>query len=207
MKRLLLFLLAFSLTSLAFGQKAEDKSFGIGLDFTTGMNKYQGDSYWIPEDTGANVMLEYGYFASNHLRFSIAGGILYTSSPSRDGEKDWLNTRSICAVLNPGISYYFRITDRFFYTPEVGYAFSVGGYSQELSHAEKVKALRMIHSFYLNALAFECKLDDKWSVSFTGGALNWSRHKYSFNDSLYPDAHYDTFGFSLQGGMAVRHYF
>jgi hypothetical protein len=112
---------------------------------------------------------EFGYFPAEHLRISLALSGNYQSNPAT-ALNDFNEYRSILVGFNPNISYYVHITDNFHYTPEIGFEFSMGKQISENTNAETKLRPWFI---YLNFLAFEFRVSDRFALGTNVGHLGY----------------------------------
>ena len=110
-------------------------------------------------------------------------------------------------AFNPNLSYYFPITDRFFYTPEFGLSFEVGSYNEMLDSNDHYKTGYTGWAIYANYAAFEFKVNEKIAIGLNLGSLDYAHVNVKDKGS---DAHVATgvFKFDINSGNAsFRVYF
>ena len=127
MKRFLISIVA--LTALCFTATAQQKgeqSLGLHLGYDTGVTGYKFHilgmaSQEIKTNNGHNftTALEYSYFVCDNLRLSanVAYGF--------QGNSDTPSSAHSLTIA-PGIAYYVRLADNFYYTPNLNVGFACG---------------------------------------------------------------------------------
>ena len=113
---------------------------------------------------------------------------------SEDDNGKWLKKRTVGLAFNPNLSYYFPITDRFFYTPEFGFSLEFGSYNEMLDSNEHHKTGYTGWAIYANYAAFEFKINEKFAIGLNMGSLNYSQVKLKVKDS---DVNVETHGFKF----------
>ena len=131
MKRVLISIMALvALCFTATAQQKGEQSLGMYLGYDTGVKGYKiylGSVGIIPSKQeikvkdGHNIAaaLEYSYFVCDNLRLSanVAYGF--------QGNPDTLSSAHSLTIA-PGIAYYVRLADNFYYTPNLNVGFACG---------------------------------------------------------------------------------
>ena len=124
MKRTLLTIVAIVAMALsASAQQKGEQTLGFNLNYSTGksttkvqINDEQSTAATILGGDNLGVGIEYGYFIANNLRVGGQINYGYTADDSK--------THSL--IIMPNIAYYVRLTDNFYYTPNLSIGFGLG---------------------------------------------------------------------------------
>ena len=127
MKRILISIVA--LAALCFSATAQQKgeqSLGLHLGYDTGVTGYKFPAYIgapqkIITNNGHNLTagVEYSYFVANNLRISASFGY----GLQADSETP---SYGHSITIAPGIAYYVRLAENFYYTPNLSAGFVCG---------------------------------------------------------------------------------
>ena len=127
MKRILISIA--SLAALCFTAAAQQKgeqSLGLHLGYDTGVTGYKFYVFGMgtqetKTNNGYNIAaaLEYSYFVCDNLRISANVAYGFKGNPETPS-----STHSI--TIAPGIAYYVRLADNFYYTPNLNVGFACG---------------------------------------------------------------------------------
>ena len=127
MKRILISIA--SLAALCFTAAAQQKgeqSLGLHLGYDTGVTGYKFYVFGMgtqetKTNNGYNLAsaLEYSYFVCDNLRISANVAYGFQGNPETPS-----STHSI--TIAPGIAYYVRLADNFYYTPNLNVGFACG---------------------------------------------------------------------------------
>lgn len=208
MRKILLLACALLISFMSNAQLKGDKYFAGGISLSAGSQiiKAQDKSYITnhtqPSDFSFAIGGEFGCFVDNNFRIAIGLSIPVSIKPtSEDDSGKWLKTKTIGLALNPSLSYYFPITDRFFYTPELGFSYEFGSYNEMLTSNENYKTRYTGWTVYANYAAFEFKINEKFAIGLNLGSFNYAYANVKVKDS---DAHIATsvFKFDINSGNA-----
>lgn len=201
------------ITTTSFAQKSGEMyiSGNIGAEFGKQKVTLSNGSYSISEDqplaSSFSIGVEYGCFATDNFRLSIAAQIPYSSTPTSKDNNEWLNNSTIGFAINPNIAYYVRISERFYYTPELGAFFEFGNYKQELSSNESYTTQYSGWGTYLTLIAFEFRVNEKIAIGTSIGNISYASVVMKEKDTK-TDMTANQFKFSLNDvGVNVRFYF
>ena len=136
-----------------------------------------------PENIDLGAQIEISYFTENYLRVSLAFGIGHESVPVEQEGLRWRKTNTTGVQINPNISPYIRLSNRLFYTPELGGAFEFGMVNYELPLMKNNKTNYTAWTIYTNFLAFEFSVTDEIAIGMTLGSFSYSWGK---NEDLDP---------------------
>ena len=185
MKKLPLLIGLIALSIGAFAQSKGDMYVVTSIDASLGkMSSYEiYNNQPIhfsrqPMNTEVGLEIGFGYFVTNGFRLELGVSGYIDKSPREQVSTDWLNNFSRGILLNPNISYYFKLADRFYYTPEVGVSFDFGKYTYEESIYQWLSYPYRGFSLYANLLAFQFKVTPRFSLGVVAGDLQYGHLKY-----------------------------
>ena len=132
-----------------------------------------------PLDTELKIGAEYGFFAADNLRIAMAIGASWGSSPIAEYDWGWAKRNVIACSVNPSIAYYIRLTDNFYYTPEIGMTFERGKMSEQVDETEKITLPALGWAAYVQPFAFEFKVSEKIALGAIIGSINYLSATFS----------------------------
>ena len=190
MKKNLLLAIAMLLSLASFAQKKGDMfiageiSTNFGFFTTSSSEDGYATTEKEPYATWLAAGVKYGYFVADNWKLGLAASVpfqSYSYDSSADNEKFKSSSVSLC--LNPNVSYYVKLAEKFYYTPEFGVSF------QRCKETDKLasKIIETSHykslGVYLDFLALEYKVSDRFSISTYLGSIEWRSTKYSYEDT------------------------
>lgn len=214
MKRILLIAALLCGTLSLFAQNKGDKYFAFSLGAGFGDQKQELSNGALsttasqPLTTSLSLQGEIGYFIADLFRVGLALGVPFTSTPSTEADNgDWLMTKTVGLQINPSIAYYVPLADNLYYTPEVGGAYEIGSYKEELTTTNTYNADYTGWDLYLHFLALEYRVNEKLALGVGVGALSYVKATVTDKDT---DASLSTSQFQFllnSGSVNVRFYF
>ena len=161
-----------------------------------------------PMNTDLGLGIGFGYFVANQFRIEFAISGYSVKSPREEVSKVWLNDITKGVIISPNISYYFKLADRFYYTPEIGVGFDFGKYTYEETTYQASSYPFRGYCLYANFLSFQFKVSPHFSMGVAVGDVQYYKRKfYSMDKPFFAS---DSFGSRLNSGsMSVdaRFYF
>jgi outer membrane protein W len=179
MKKLLLIIAVVIISTSAFAQNKGDKYLMAGASASFGTMKMsvtngnQSVNSTEPMNTTFGLQVGYGLFAADNIRFELGVGVSYQSEPTTQSGNLWLHNKTMMAELCPNVSYYLKITDKFYYTPEVGVSLIMGSTENEQSVSQSTKYKTYGLGVYGNLCAFEFRATDKVALGVNVGYLHF----------------------------------
>ena len=188
MKKFVLFSIAMLVGVASFAQKKGEMyiggflagEFGNVKTISTADGTSQTSS--MPADAANLIGVQYGYFAANNLRLSLALASSFTSTPYADPGFDNAKAKLIFAYVNPSVAYYVKLADRFYYAPEAGVMFGLGKAKYPVSSTDVTVSDIDAWSAYLDFAAFDFRVSDKFAVGVSFGYAGYESYKYDFVD-------------------------
>ena len=130
MKKSIIIIFMAIMTTNTFGQNKGEKylspsiSASFGKQYATYIyNYYNNYSASQPMDITIGQSLEFAYFVVNNWRFAIALYIPFVATPKSESDNKWKYENTLGVFFNPSFAYYVPLSDKFYYTPEIGYRF------------------------------------------------------------------------------------
>ena len=161
-------------------------------------------SAYHPLNSSFGLGIEYGYFVINNFRLSLALSMPFSSVPTSEENGKWLKNSTIGFGINPNISYYLILADRFYYTPEAGVAFEFGSYYEKLSSSTSYKSGYWGWQVYLTLISFEFRISEILAIGASMESLRHSSTRYESDP--YPA--FSQFNFNLNNAdIYIRFYF
>lgn len=139
-----------------------------------------------PIDTYLKFYAGFGWFIAKNFRFELALGVSNEKQlREQTSATAWLYNRFTSFNVSPNLSYYVRLADRFYYTPEIGVEFAFGKFSYEESYSKTWNYPYRCYSFYANLLAFEYRVGPHFGLWVNVGSLNHYRWSYYDDDKMF----------------------
>lgn len=168
MKRIICILFLVMLSVAAVAQTKGDKCVGfciaLSADATRASSGAKSGSTVLTSQT------EFDYFVVDNFRIgaAIGFGLTRTLQNASFSARD----RTATLFVNPNIAYYLPLGEHGYYTPELGMAFNMVSYINDVgvSQANGV-------SLYLNVISFEFPVTDAFSIGINAGQLGITNFK------------------------------
>ena len=185
MKRLFCILLALTACVSLSAQQRGDKAISV----------YAGGAFSNAPYTAVQAAGEFNYFVADNFRLSFAVGVPFTSTTVADNLKQ--NTFGV--YFNPNIAYYVKLTDNFYYTPEIGGGYELGSFKQKYTSTVLVNGKYNGYHLYFAPLYFEFKVNPRFAIGVTIGEFYYENYKYKDSSNQIVDKS-DSFSFTLNSG-------
>ena len=192
MKKLVLLIgiIIFSLN--VFGQRSSDRYVSPALSGSFGFSKYKyvqnNHVYQNDDETTFSLTpdVEFGFFANDRIRLGVELGIPFQAG--------WLGV-----LVAPNMGFYFPITDKFYYAPEIGVGFETGFYDFRFNSDYAYYQL----SAYINLCAFEFQVKENVSIAMQVGEIGYS----FFEFYRHIESTQQFYAYLNTGMMIVRFFF
>lgn len=159
-----------------------------------------------PLNTNLEFNVGFGWFMANNFRFELALGVSNEKQPREQTiSGTWLYNKFTSFDVAPSLSYYVRLADKFYYTPEVGVDFAFGKYHYEDAPSHAWNYPYRCYSFYANLLAFEYRVGQHFALWASVGSLNHSRWSYYDDGKMFYSS--QSTGFYLNYGIVAAHFY
>ena len=163
MKRIVSLVALTFLSFAAVAQTKGDKYVGIGLGCSLQSNGNSDNSNTSIQLAGQT---ELAFFPSDCFRLAVAFGTNYLS-----GIKS--NQTSLGFYLNPALSYYFKMSEGIYYTPELGAIFEKGNITNTSPSLGNVYPYNGFGA-YLDILSFEFRISDDMALGMNMGVMSFA---------------------------------
>lgn len=215
MKKYILVFALVALSAIGFSQNKGEKyivttanvSFGsVSTEITDG---YQSVTSQKPLGTNLGLGIGFGYFVANNFRIELCLSGYADSNPIEKSGNVWLKDKYKGLCVNPNLSYFVRLAEGFYYTPEVGVSFGWGKNTYEQSTNQSTNYNYTDYAFYANLLAFQCRLSSNFALGIVVGDVSYRIRDYNIGANIN-DGHYNVnqFGVNLNsGGVFANFYF
>lgn len=195
MKRaLIIFTIILVSTTVASAQQRGESYFGFNAGYSTGHTVTSVDvdsdifdydeTSKVPGSHQFSVGLEYGYFVANNLL--ISANVSYGLSASSVEILDTYSTKELTHTLTitPGISYYVRLADRFYYTPRLNAGFVYGAASEDVPGEDTYTVTTLGAIAELQPFSVEFRPSSRFAMHISLGSLQYT---YLTNDEEQAD--------------------
>ncbi len=180
----------------------------LGLQSVSVTNGGYSESAGQPLTTSFNLGAEYGYFVIKNLRLALAASYGLNMNPSEKFDNKWYNTVTNSFQINPNIAYYVKITDKFYYTPEIGTAIAFGNIKTPLSASTSYTCPHIGWELYANIVAFECRISNHFALGAVFGNFGYGASKIIDPDNSKNSIRTGTVKFDLGSAqLNARYYF
>ena len=131
------------------------------------------------------LQLGFGWFVARNFRLELCLNADYEQVPREQSGDKWLNNNWRGVGLAPSLSYYVRLADRFYYTPELGVSFTFGKYTYEQDSQPSEDYNYKGYELYANLLAFRYRVNPKFSLGVIVSDARYNRSKYFNFSEIY----------------------
>ena len=177
MKKTVLLSIAMLMSVASFAQKKGEMY--VAGTFATDFGSYamssSVDGYSTSEKTSFGTSFEiggeYAYFVANNIRLSLGADFSFSSSPSSIVDVKRLKDKTIGFDIVPGVAYYVKLADRFYYTPEIAMLFEWCTIKNQLSQSITESTPVSAWGGYINLLAFEFQASERIAIGVTVGSI------------------------------------
>ena len=142
-------------------------------------NGVQVNNYDRPLSKYLGVQAGFGFFPANNFSLELGVGVPYTKELyGRDGDT-WLYEKVLGVELNPRMAFYVKLADRFYYTPKLGGTFVFGTDVTDVSSYKSEKYDYQLLGAYVEFLAFQFRVSQKFAIGAMVGQMSYRRVKVS----------------------------
>lgn len=148
----------------------------------------------------------FGYFVANNFRLELGLGAYYEKHPREQWSGNtWLSNtyRGFCVC--PSLSYYVRLAERFYYTPEIGVNFIFGKYSYDESYNKTWNCPYRGFSLYANLLAFSYRVGPHFALFVALGELDYGQRSYYDEGKVFYSG--NTTAIYLNSALVSAHFY
>lgn len=184
MKKLVLLVGMVVLSISAFAQNRGDMYVLTSVSGSVGKltsNIYNGTFINTEEksmDNYIGLQVAYGAFVAKNFRLEIDFGGFYEKDLREKSGGSWLNDIYKSFNVCPNLSYYVKLADKFYYTPEIGVDVVFGKYSYEKTLSTTWEFPYRGFSIYANLLAFSYRVGPHFALTVNVGELAHTYRSY-----------------------------
>ncbi len=172
---------------------------------TAGSTTMKGDN--TPSTFSFQLSGDFGYFFADNWKIGASLGYSLTSQPTEKTDDKWLKDRVNLVAIGPSISYYLRITDKFYYTPSFGIFCAIGNYKSDVSHSVTHKQACAGFAMGLEMGSFEFKPTSRWGIAVDMVSLSFSDTKVKEDSDHYAWNMGTSFSFGISPSVGINYYF
>jgi hypothetical protein len=211
MKKILLYAIAMLVSIASFAQKKGDMY--VSGHFTADLGTYASVpstggslSEWYAFDSSFDLGAEYGYFVADNLRLSLGVSFPIMSTPidEMDGESYKYITTSF--DIYPNLAYYVKMGEKCYFTPTFGLIYQRDKMKTKGTELYASSSLTSTWGAYLDILAFEFKVSEKFSIGINAGSIGAYSSNYVFSEDEKYKMNQFLFDFS-HGSVDFKFYF
>lgn len=179
MKKIVLSIAALFVFVATFAQTKGEKyiaataSASFGSQDVATHNVLSTDNAKSPLGSTISIQGELGVFIADKVRVGLAIGVPFTSTPTTQSGSDWLYAKTLGINITPNLAFYGRITDSFFYAPELGFAYETGRYEEDVVASYSFDAKYSGWGVSANLLSFEFRINPQIALGVSAGALSY----------------------------------
>ena len=131
-----------------------------------------------PMKTYLGIDVGFGYFVARNFRLELCLSGYYEKDPREQTSGVWLNNKYKGFCVCPSLSYYVRLADKFYYTPEIGVNFDFGKYSYDETYSTSWNCPYRGYSIYANLVAFMYRVGPHFGLWAGLGELSYTHRAY-----------------------------
>lgn len=178
MKKQLFLLLAFVMTgAVAMAQNAGVWMIGGTFGISTSKTSYTHENVTQVREkqTDFNIIPSLYYFVTDEI--AVGAGIGYEFSKALTDVEDDLYDRTGLMVFRPSMYYYVKLSDKFYYNPELYIGLKFGNAKSEVDKNTTYKMGYNRFEIGVNVLNFEFRPTDHVGLGITCGNLSYVNNK------------------------------
>lgn len=214
MKKLFLFISFVALSTIGFAQNKGEKYFVTSANVSFGnlssevTDGYQSVVSKKPLSTNFGLGVGFGYFVAKNFRLELCLSGYIDSNPIEKSGEVWLKDKYKGFGVNPNLSYFVRLAEGFYYTPEVGVNFGWGKNTYEQSTSQSTNYNYNAFDFYANLLAFQYRVNRVFALGIVVGDVSYRIRNYNVNANV-ADGHYkvNQFMINLNSGSVFANFY
>lgn len=193
MKKVVLFSIAVLMSVASFAQEKGDMylSCSFSTDFggaktSTSLDGYES-SVKEPFGTSSEISAEYAYFAANNTRLALEVAFPFSSTPFYEVDGEWIKGKNRALCICPNFSYYVKLADRFYYTPEIGALIEWSTIKTKHPQVPTEYLSSSLWGGYISLLSFEFRVSERFAIGIAGGGIGFysSNSAYKGEDVSY----------------------
>lgn len=195
MKKIVLLISLIALSTIGFAQNKGEKYIVTSANVSFGNSSseitdgYQSVVSKKPLATNFGLGVGFGYFVANNFRIELCLSGYANSNPTEKLGEVWLKDKYKGFDVNPNLSYFVKLAEGFYYTPEIGASIGWGKSTYEQSVSQSTNYNYSDYAFYVNLLAFQCRVSQSFALGIVVGDVSYRIRDYNINANIN-DGHY-----------------
>lgn len=161
-----------------------------------------------PSSTMVSAGAEFGWFFADNWKLGVNIQYALDSNPYEKNNGKWLRQNTNLVFAGPQLAYYLKISDGFYYTPQIA-AFGLLGTTK--TEAQRISEIKDVfgYGFELAPGAFEFRPTSHFAFSVSFLSLGYTHTKMKANGQYDHDIKTDTITYDLaiQPSIGLRYYF
>lgn len=161
-----------------------------------------------PASTMVSAGAEFGWFFADNWKFGVNIQYALDSNPYEKNNGKWLRQNTNLVFAGPQLAYYLKISDGFYYTPQIAAFGLLGTTKTEAQRSTEIKDV-FGYGFELAPGAFEFRPTSHFAFSVSFLSLGYTHTKMKANGQYDHDIKTDTITYDLaiQPSIGLRYYF
>ena len=183
MKKFLLAVSAILVCATVSAQDIGDKYVGASLIVSYGNERTESfdgtnthRAQWEPLTTMVGAGAEFAFFTDDDFRVALGLGLTYSLTPKEKVVLDWHMVKTMGAQINLNIARYYRLADRLYLTPEIGFIYEAGPYREDKNGDDDFEYTTYYGGWvaYLSPLMLEFRVNPKIAVGMGIGSVSYT---------------------------------
>lgn len=161
-----------------------------------------------PASTMVSAGAEFGWFFADNWKLGVNIQYALDSNPYEKNNGKWLRQNTNLVFAGPQLAYYLKISDGFYYTPQIA---ALGLLGTTKTEAQRISEIKDVfgYGFELAPGAFEFRPTSHFAFSVSFLSLGYTHTKMKANGQYDHDIKTDTITYDLaiQPSIGLRYYF
>lgn len=161
-----------------------------------------------PSSTMVSAGAEFGWFFADNWKLGVNIQYALDSNPYEKNNGKWLRQNTNLVFAGPQLAYYLKISDGFYYTPQIA---ALGLLGTTKTEAQRISEIKDVfgYGFELAPGAFEFRPTSHFAFSVSFLSLGYTHTKMKANGQYDHDIKTDTITYDLaiQPSIGLRYYF
>ena len=195
-----------TVTGKGTGTASSGKDLTPAGDYTVNVDTKSKEK--TPSSTMVSAGAEFGWFFADNWKFGVNIQYALDSNPYEKNNGKWLRQNTNLVFAGPQLAYYLKISDGFFYTPQIAAFGLLGTTKTEAQRSTEIKDV-FGYGFELAPGAFEFRPTSHFAFSVSFLSLGYTHTKMKANGQYDHDIKTDTITYDLaiQPSIGLRYYF
>lgn len=195
-----------TVTGKGTGTASSGKDLTPAGDYTVNVDTKSNEK--TPSSTMVSAGAEFGWFFADNWKLGVNIQYALDSNPYEKNNGKWLRQNTNLVFAGPQLAYYLKISDGFYYTPQIA-AYGLLGTAK--TEAQRISEIKDVfgYGFELAPGAFEFRPTSHFAFSVSFLSLGYTHTKMKANGQYDHDIKTDTITYDLaiQPSIGLRYYF